>query len=677
MSAEEKKKALEQLEAFVRENELQTQNKKEGNSENCFDYYKFGSVTAKFRSDKNTYFSDETVQFTGKITNTNDYPVVNGNLWIQILRSNKQGENENGYNLTGQFLAESDITLAPKESKNITFQYKIPKSFSQDTYYAASFFTIANSYNMAGLTFLSSVWADYTPFNVRGFYQSSVYLDRNSVSQNGEPVKFRSFAKSVKASEDVKIDFKAVNERKTKEEFTIKYQLFKWDTLKPENLIKETQEKITLNPGETKNLSHMIPKLSQGTYQMRIDAQSENVKSMLEIRLTTDQVEQGRINFANVNKFPLRKNDNTTLISCFHNGGQGTFEGTAVLVLKDKEGNILAQKNYVGQISPDFSAIKADFQTKKDLSYVTLTAVLKDKNGKLMDEVTTTYDFRTPEEKQELASGAKKTRNILLTVAIFLILAGIAYLSWKKYKRSKYIFPMIAVMIGVAVVMFFETSTAKAQAYYATFDASEPGNPHGYRMNITGNPQLDKDNLFYVVHPDGSYYFASSYASVSIGDRIVPVWWLVKGEWFDIGGTHDSPAYNTCDIKSVQFVCQRGPGYCGEGGDEYWIPLSMCGSINMDALGVSPDQPSLLTDCGSDGLRHCFWASRAGRVNFTLSPWFHTSHSVEYYPNYYQYCPFPGWCSPPIYYAPWISGNPDAWFSGPQEQFIVDIVDPN
>jgi hypothetical protein len=170
MSAEEKKKALEQLEAFVRENELQTQNKKEGNSENCFDYYKFGSVTAKFRSDKNTYFSDETVQFTGKITNTNDYPVVNGNLWIQILRSNKQGENENGYNLTGQFLAESDITLAPKESKNITFQYKIPKSFSQDTYYAASFFTIANSYNMAGLTFLSSVWADYTPFNVRGFY---------------------------------------------------------------------------------------------------------------------------------------------------------------------------------------------------------------------------------------------------------------------------------------------------------------------------------------------------------------------------------------------------------------------------------------------------------------------------------------------------------------------------
>ena len=115
-------------------------------------YYRFGSVTVELASDKPAYFPGDKVELTGTITNENDFPIVNGNLWIQILRDNPAGQDTNGYNLVDQFLAKDNISLVPKEKQAIKIEYHVPKSLSQDKYFAASFFTIADSYNMAGVT---------------------------------------------------------------------------------------------------------------------------------------------------------------------------------------------------------------------------------------------------------------------------------------------------------------------------------------------------------------------------------------------------------------------------------------------------------------------------------------------------------------------------------------------
>ena len=391
----------------------------------------------------------------------------------------------------------------------------------------------------------------------------------------------------MKAGEDVKFDFKAVNERQTREDFTIKYQLYRWDTLKKENILKETSEKITLNPGETKDLSYVIPKIAQGTYQSRIAAESPMVESMIDIRLTTEQVQQGRINFATLDKFPLQKDQPAKFMACFQNGGGGIFNGTVELSLKDEKGNIVGQKDYTGPVNPNFSALVDDFTAKGNYDYLALTATIKGEDGKIMDQVTTEYGQRSNKVSAVQAGTSKKYLAILIAVLI-LVLAAVLVVYLRKRKKDDiikfgiffFLILSVALLIGFSGVKSAKAAdctTFNGYGIYAPLDGFATGvaatgdlicmgggdcycgtfaNSSAFIVDHLTSYCADYDYDLYVnisnawlaLKPECLFKNAAgtcltSPATINAGDKITaPL--LYNGEWIKTGGHNDSPPYN-------------------------------------------------------------------------------------------------------------------------------------
>ena len=56
----------------------------------CFDYFRFGSVQADFQPSLEQTVPGASITFSGTVTNNNDYPLVDGTLYVKIFKQDNR-----------------------------------------------------------------------------------------------------------------------------------------------------------------------------------------------------------------------------------------------------------------------------------------------------------------------------------------------------------------------------------------------------------------------------------------------------------------------------------------------------------------------------------------------------------------------------------------------------------
>ncbi len=385
----------------------------------CSDLYKFGSVKVDINPETTATLAGAKARFFLKITNENDYPIVDGSVYVKIFEKQSSADNsqKNGGFLVDQFFAKEGLPLKAKESKSLDFLWTVPAWLPAGDYYAFTYFQSAKKMNLQGLTFTDDIAGGRTDFVVKSQFKNSVGFDRNNVKLNDKNYIFINPPARVSKDQEVTIKIPVQNPTSEKQSAVITYELYFWDGLTSSQKIETKQDTVELNPRETKYTSYVTNNNQYPVYYLVAKSKWKDVSSILDMRFVREGINRGRVNFQGVTKFPVRGGEANTIFACVHNtapddqsslyetttysnGAKG--EGDAIveskingkleLSLLDKDGEVVKKYAYTGSITGEIMGFKADLVPDKNYDNFRVKASLFDDQSKLMDEVVLKYN---------------------------------------------------------------------------------------------------------------------------------------------------------------------------------------------------------------------------------------------------------------------------------------------
>ena len=514
------------------------------NGESFSDYYKFGSVKVDLQSERASYVPGDKIRFSGTVTNTNFYPIINGELYVRIFQENKINAQENGDYVIDEFFVLENISLMPSEKKNVNFNWNIPPSAFQGNYKLATFFTVDKKYNMSGLSFTSNVYASFCAFEIKGNNQERIIFDRNNVKFNNEPYLFRAYVPQITSKDKAEISIPLNNTYNISKDIRITYDLYYWDALSEENKVKSDSEDFVVGSHSYKTVNYSLDEIDLSVYLLKITAISKTDKSIVDIRFGVDDIPMPRINYAGITKFPIQKGEEAKAFVCFHNTNGSEFNGKINLELKDKEGNIIASKEYQGNITGEVMVETADIGAGQNLNLFNLESELSDDNGKVIDSFSGTYDI------SKLSPGyieeTSEENNAGIYIVLFLLLtAVILSFYFLKKRKSKPIFIFVLLLVGISLIYLIgdgkrETEITKAEEGVGNFSQTiGPWSTSWYSTgyNATAQISLIVNYKIFLKQKDRILKDGDKINS----DQPIEFVFSKEGEWFGVGRAWDTP----------------------------------------------------------------------------------------------------------------------------------------
>ena len=438
---------------------------------NCFDYYHFGSVQTDISSGSSNAVPGMTMQFSGMISNSNSYPIVDGTLYVKIMREKGFGKDANGPDIVDQFIAVNNIDIPANSSVKTAFSWKVPLYSLKGDYRVASYFVTDKKFNLLGLSFTDDVIGNTFDFMLGG--QSSIVdFDKTAVKINGNPFFFAAFPPKISAGESANISAKVVNSTAKDETVSITWKLYDWDSIDPDNL-KETISTSTLvRAHSSKNVFITIPDKEAPVYYLVGELSYKDTKSILNIRFVRSGVDRLRLNFPSTMQFPVMAGTTSTIFSCLSNSGTSDIvpNGKLILELKDSAGKTINSYTYQGPVTGNMMAVKSDFVAKKDADNFILSASLW-QAGKLVDEATVVYNCDSVDPSKCARNSALQGSggNNLMTIIYYLLglilLALIAFGSFvlihkKKMKANNVTYLLVLLLLPMSILAFPRNSEA-------------------------------------------------------------------------------------------------------------------------------------------------------------------------------------------------------------------------
>ena len=363
---------------------------------NCFDYYRFGSVSINdLRVSAPNPVSGIPLSIRGTIGNNNPYPIVDGAVYIKVFREDEHFSRSQSYNIVDQFVAAENITLPGSGAAQLSAVWNIPSYLPTGDYRIVSFFVSQNRYNLLGLTFTDDIVGNVASFHVSGERDSMVRIDKAAVTINGKPHNFVGPYPSFGKDEKVTVSVPVVNETKEQASVSVSWTLSEWDGMRTDAVLNEKTETLSLKPKERKTVSYEVTDTRYPVYYLTIRTKTGDASSVANIRFVRDGNILPRINFPSLMSYPLKGGQEATLFSCLHATGYENVENGALeLTLSDEQGDTLRSYRYQGVITGAMMGVKDAFLPKKDYYDFSLTAKIY-KDGMLIDETTTRYDCKT------------------------------------------------------------------------------------------------------------------------------------------------------------------------------------------------------------------------------------------------------------------------------------------
>lgn len=413
---------------------------------NCFDYYRFGSVQVDLSPTYGQTVPGAPLTFTGEIKNENSYPIVNGSVYVKIFKTGEENfEHRNGYPLVAFFEAGKDIQLPASSSVPFSFDWQVPQSLSGGDYEAAFFFVTDHRFNLLGLSFTDDVTGNKTPFHITTDSQDQVIFDKHAVTLNDSLYSFAAFPPHLDLDTPAVLSAPLINPANTPKTVTVIWQLYNWDGLRNDFLLDTQTEVVTIPAESTKIVSYTAIK-QIGTVSYVIGTVTDgDATSIINPRFVRDNIEETRLNFPSVLRFPLMQGEKNMLFSCVHSTGLPVVYGnTLTMTLTDTEtGEVINEYTYEGDVTGAMMGVADIFIPRDNYGKVTLTTSLK-RNGQLIDTVTQVYDCATlgtaacPTKKSNTATTntSSSTTNLLL-VAVAILLIVIAAFFWYRQRQSR------------------------------------------------------------------------------------------------------------------------------------------------------------------------------------------------------------------------------------------------
>ncbi|MBI5742434.1 MAG: hypothetical protein HZA25_01165 [Candidatus Niyogibacteria bacterium] len=413
----------------------------------CFDYYHFQSVQVSVNTDKDKYAASDKVVFSGELINQNDYPVVDGYVFVRVSKDNSNYLTE-GRHIVDEFFGAEKVTLDAGATKNIQFDWRIP-AVSAGKYHADYFFSVGKKFNLGGLPFSNEVIIGSADFAVES-NNDWIYFDRAGTQVNGAKYVHIGGWPMVDPGSAATITQPIKNTFKQAQKISVKYELYRWDSLLAEDKISEKSENVSVPANSSAALSYTIPVISEPVYYLKITATTGDQQSIVNIRVVSD-LERPRLNYPAITKFPLAKGDAYTLFSCFHNSSGVDTSGKVLLTLSDKDGQKVQRMEYDGKITSMMMVDRSDLTAAKAYDYLKLKATVLDKNGKTVDDYEAVYDCNAID-----ASKCQKTYWPYYALGIALLILIVAAVWWGRRRRSDLPVMMVGLII-LASAWYFQT----------------------------------------------------------------------------------------------------------------------------------------------------------------------------------------------------------------------------
>jgi hypothetical protein len=427
----------------------------------CMDYYHFNSIKTNIEATGTQAVPGSDVAFSGTLENTNDYPVVNGTLYLKVfLRNDETFKAGDGHQLVDQFPLEEKFTIDAKGEKRVEFSWHVPENARGGNYYLATFFATEGRYNLSGLSFSDDVVGTHVDFVVTSNQNNAILLDKTKTTLNGQNHRFVSFPLHFNRDETVDVKVTLANPSQESKVIQLTWEEYTWDALRKETLQNQKYELIEIGANASKEISYSVTPKNTAVSYLVVTAKDQYSKSIQDIRFVRDGIQETRINFPSITKFPLKAGEQNSIFACAHSTNLPNVPGNILtLTLRDEDQKTIHEYRYQGDITGAMGGWKDDFTPKKTYTKVFLTATLE-RNGEVVEEVTIPYNCEdiNPDRCSEgaLFSG-DNTKSIVIIIGLFLTLIAVLAIlisrqrNAKRTNRFKVLF--LALILGGSVLV--------------------------------------------------------------------------------------------------------------------------------------------------------------------------------------------------------------------------------
>ncbi len=469
------------------------------NTINCFDYYKFGSVSADMTASSLNTAAGSNITFKGKIKNGNNYPIVDGSLFVKIFRITTDEKNSNGPDVVDQFIALKDISIPANGEVQSEFTWNVPLYTAEGNYRISTFFQTAKAFNLLGLSFTDDVVGNSFDFKIQSENKGKIVsFNKQNVTINADSYHFASFPPKIQKDKGALVSVEVKNTTSSKQFVNVDWNLYKWDTLKNENLIRTETQTVEVPANGNKRISILISDTEFPVYLLQANLKYKDTTSILNIRYVRSGVDLTRINFPSITSYPLVSGQKTSVFSCLHNSGSSPVveNGKLVLSLVDSSGVEFHHYEYSGKVTGNMMGVIDTFSPTKTYTDFILKSDLY-QNGKLVDSATHHYDCKKLGNSCSMQPPESKSFNILIPaiLAFLVIIIGLILVVLKHNVRNK---PLFGLLLLLTASISFVGYTERVEAAKSTIwpGVSASGVIDNYNVNKTLEFYWDQSGLF-------------------------------------------------------------------------------------------------------------------------------------------------------------------------------------
>ncbi len=361
---------------------------------NCFDTYQFGSVSADIAPKVIQTLAGSQLSFTLNTTNNNDYPIVDGSVYVKIFQKQTDLKNaqKNGGYLVDQFFAKEGITLAARETKRFEFTWNVPAYAPTGDYQAFTYFESAKKFNMLGLSFTDDVTGGKTDFKIKSESKQVVQFDKNNVQINDQIRNFATPIPKLSATDKVVIKLPLKNSTTKAQDAEVTYTLYSWDGLLESQKLSQKTETVNLKPSETKTLVYEVTDVKYPVYYVVAQSKWKDFSSIIDARFARENINRPRINFIGTTAFPLENGKEASLVACVHNiSDSSPINGKVEVQLLDSNNAVIGNYNYTGEITSDIVGLKTLLTPTKTYDNFKIHTKLFDDKDQIIDEAELSF----------------------------------------------------------------------------------------------------------------------------------------------------------------------------------------------------------------------------------------------------------------------------------------------
>ncbi|MEA3343592.1 MAG: hypothetical protein U9Q92_05470 [archaeon] len=365
----------------------------------CFQYYDFqnGLLFDDLRAEKVSYTPGDEVIVSYYLLNRMESPIVEGFVRAQIFYNDP----EEGDQMIDEFFVSKDISMESQDEIEQEFRWTVPAGAKSGEYFIKTYFLVGDFFNLAGLSFLPygppGVPGEQTTFNVENPVVSRLYFSKENTYINDGKYEFGAptinFTYAV--TDPITIKTQIANEGDPKQT-DVELEIYEWDDLTEKPMAEYTVKKtISLSSDRMEHITYELPPLDVGAYLAKFTAKSGDETSILKLRFSVAGA-KGRFSYLGLDKFPLIKDQKTTIFFCLSNSADyfTDFAGTGTIEILDENGNSIFKETYGPiDIIPDPMGEKQEFTPTQTHTKLTLKIDLYDDQGKFMDKVSLVYDY--------------------------------------------------------------------------------------------------------------------------------------------------------------------------------------------------------------------------------------------------------------------------------------------